>query len=83
MHTSWQLEMTRQMFLLTKENAQAFSSMFGERSFLNLFRDSRTLLDSVRDNLWLLFCYCSMSECWDDMVQYEFVILDPLTANNR
>ena len=29
------------------------------------------------------FCYCSMSECWDDMVQYEFVILDPSTANNR
>ena len=30
---------------------QAFSSMFGERSFLNFFRDSRTMLDSVRDKL--------------------------------
>ena len=30
---------------------QAFSSMFGERSFLNLLRDNRTLLDSVRDKL--------------------------------
>ena len=36
---NWQLEMTCWMFLLTEGNAQAFSSMFGERSFLNLFRD--------------------------------------------
>ena len=28
--------------------------MFGERSFLNLFRDSRTPLDSVRDKLMTL-----------------------------
>ena len=33
---------------------QAFSSMFGERSFLNLFCNSRTLLDSVRDKLMTL-----------------------------
>ena len=55
---------------------QAFSSMFGERSFLNLFRDSRTPLDSVRDKLvtliyFNLFCHCSMLQCWDDMVQCE------------
>ena len=70
-------------FFWPRKNAQAFSSMFGERSFLNFFRDSRTLLASVRDNFWLLFCYCSIFECWDDMVQYEFVILDPSTANNK
>ena len=36
---------------------QAFSSMFGERSFLNLFRDSRTPLDSVRDKLMTLIYF--------------------------
>ena len=36
---------------------QAFSSMFGERSFLNLFRDSRTPLDSVRVNLMTLIYF--------------------------
>ena len=47
--------------------------MSGERSFLNLFLASRTLLDSIRDKLvtLILFCYCSMPECWDDMVQCE------------
>ena len=49
--------MTRWMFLLTEENAQAFSSMFGERSFLNLFRDNRTPLDSVRDKLVTLIYF--------------------------
>ena len=39
--------------------------MSGEVSFLNLFRDSRKPLDSIRDK------HCSMSECWDDMVQCE------------
>ena len=45
--------------------------MFGDRSFLSLFRDSRTLLDSIRDKISTinLFCDCSMPECWDDMVQ--------------
>ena len=61
---------------------QAFSSMFRERSFLNLFRDSQTPLDSVRDKLMTLI-YCSMPKCWDDMVQCEFVISDPSTVNNR
>ena len=45
MLTNWQLEMTRRMFLLPRENAKAFSLMFGERSFLNLFRNSRTPLN--------------------------------------
>ena len=31
--------------------------MFGERSFLNLFRDSRTPLDSVRVNLMTLIYF--------------------------
>ena len=31
--------------------------MFGERSFLNLFRDSRTPLDSVRDKLMTLIYF--------------------------
>ena len=40
---------------------------------MNLFRDSRTLLDSIRDNhvILILSCYYSMPECWDDMVQCE------------
>ena len=48
-HTNWQLEMTRRMFLLTKEKAQAFSLLFREKSFES--RDSRTLLDSIKDKL--------------------------------
>ena len=36
---------------------QAFSAMFSERSFLNLFRDSRTPLDSVRVNLMTLIYF--------------------------
>ena len=31
--------------------------MFGERLFLNLFRDSRTPLDSVRDKLMTLIYF--------------------------
>ena len=64
---------------------QAFSSMFGERSFLNLFRDSqKTARFSKRQTYDTnLICYCSMPKCWDDMVQCEFVISDPSTVNNR
>ena len=64
---------SRGMFLLTKGNGQELSLMSGERSFLNLFRDSRTSLDSIRDKLVTLifFCHCSMPECWDDVVQCE------------
>ena len=36
--------------------------MFGERSFLNLFRDSRTPLDEVRDKLMTLI-YFVIVEC--------------------
>ena len=57
MYTNWQLEMTRRMFLLTKGKWQVFSLMFGERSFLHLFRDSRTLLDSIRDKLVTLIYF--------------------------
>ena len=46
--------------------------MSGEGSFLNLFRDSRTPLDSIRGTCDTnLFCHCSMPEYWDDMVQCE------------
>ena len=36
---------------------QAFSSMFGERSLLNFFRDSRTPLDSVIEKLMTLIYF--------------------------
>ena len=39
------------------ENGQEFSLMSGERSFLNLFRDSRTPLDSIRDKLVTLIYF--------------------------
>ena len=39
---------------------QAFGSMFGERSFLNLFRDSRTPLDSVGDKLMTLIYFVTV-----------------------
>ena len=39
------------IFLILRENWQEFSLMSGERSFFNLFRDSRTPLDSIRDKL--------------------------------
>ena len=49
-------------FFWPKENAQAFSSMFGERSFLNLSRDSRTPLDSIGDKL-LTLTYFFIVQC--------------------
>ena len=48
---------SRRMFLLTKENGQEFSLTSGERSFLNLFCDSRTPLDSIRDKLVTLIYF--------------------------
>ena len=36
---------------------QVFSLMFGERSFFNLFCDSRTPLDSIRDKLVTLIYF--------------------------
>ena len=43
-----------------------------ENVVLNLFHDSRTLLDSKRKTCDInLFCYCSMPECSDDIVQCE------------
>ena len=44
-------------FFWPRENGQAFSLMFGGRSFLNLFRDSRTPLDSIRDKLVTLIYF--------------------------
>ena len=42
--------------------------MFGERSFLNLFRDSRTQLDSVRDKLvtltYFVIVQCPSGTTW-------------------
>ena len=40
---------SRRMFLLTKGKWARVNLMSGERSFLNLFRDSRTPLDSIGD----------------------------------
>ena len=39
------------IFLILRENGQEFSLMSGERSFFNLFRDSRTPLDMVQREL--------------------------------
>ena len=48
MHTNWH---SVGCFFWPRENGQEFSLMSGERSFLNLFHDSRTPLDSTRDKL--------------------------------
>ena len=48
MHTNWN---PVGFFFRLRENGQEFSLMSGERSFLNLFRDIRTPLDSIRDKL--------------------------------
>ena len=48
---------SRRMFLLTKENWARVNLMSGERSFLNLFRDSRTPLDSIGDKLVTLIYF--------------------------
>ena len=55
-----------------RENAQAFSSIFGEMSFWTFPRQSNTSRFNKRQtcNIYL-FYYCSMPECWDDMVQCE------------
>ena len=45
------------IFLILRENWQEFSLMSGERSFFNLFRDSRTPLDSIRDKLVTLIYF--------------------------
>ena len=44
---NWRDSEILRCFFWPRENALAFSSMFGERSFLNLFRDNRTPLDLV------------------------------------
>ena len=44
-------------FFWPRENGQAFSLMFGERSFLNLFRNSWTPLDSIRNKLVTLIYF--------------------------
>ena len=45
------------MFLLTKGKWARVNLMSGERSFLNLFRDSRTPLDSIGDKLVTLIYF--------------------------
>ena len=50
------------IFLILRENGQEFSLMSGERSFFNLFRDSRTPLDSIRDKL-LTLIYFVIVQC--------------------
>ena len=47
----------RRMFLLTKGKCPRVNLMSGERSFLNLFRDSRTPLDSIGDKLVTLIYF--------------------------
>ena len=54
MHTNWHHV---GCFFWPRENGQEFSLMSGERSFLNLFRDSRTPLDSIRDKLVTLIYF--------------------------
>ena len=54
MHTNWH---PVGCFFWPRENGQEFSLMSGERSFLNLFRDSRTPLDSIRDKLVTLIYF--------------------------
>ena len=56
-------------FFWPRENGQEFSLMSGERSFLNLFRDSRTPLDSIRDKLvtliyFVIVQYPSVGTAW-------------------
>ena len=48
---------SRRMFLLTKGKCTRVNLMSGERSFLNLFRDSRTPLDSIGDKLVTLIYF--------------------------
>ena len=54
MHSNWH---PVGCFFWPWENGQEFSLMSGERSFLNLFRDSRTPLDSIRDKLVTLIYF--------------------------
>ena len=54
MHTNWHAV---GCFFWPRENGQEFSLMSGERSFLNLFRDSRTPLDSIRNKLVTLIYF--------------------------
>ena len=54
MHTNWY---PVGFFFWPRENGQEFSLMSGERSFLNLFRDSRTPPDSIRDKLVTLIYF--------------------------
>ena len=59
MHTNWH---PVGCFFRPRENGQEFSLMSGERSFLDLFRDSRTPLDSIREKFVTLI-YFVMIQC--------------------
>ena len=54
---------------------QAFNSMFGERSFLNLFRNSRTPLDSIRDKLMTLIYFVVVQCPSDETTWYSASLL--------
>ena len=54
MHANWH---PVGCFFWPRGNRQEFSLMSGERSFLNLFRDSRTPLDSIWDKLVTLIYF--------------------------
>ena len=54
MHTNWH---PVGCFFRPRENGQEFSLMSGERSFLDLFRDSRTPLDSIREKFVTLIYF--------------------------
>ena len=65
MHTNWQLEMTRRMFLITKRKRASIS--FNVSTIVEQIArfNKRQTCDTN------LFCHCSMPEYWDDMVQCE------------
>ena len=48
---------SRRMFLLTKGKRARISFNVGERSFFNLFRDSRTPLDSIGEKFVTLIYF--------------------------
>ena len=54
MHSNWH---PVGCFFWRRENGQEFSFMSEERSFLNLFHDSRAPLDSIRDKLVTLIYF--------------------------
>ena len=71
MHTSWQLEMTRRTFPLTKgKRACSWFNVWRMVVFEPLPRYLNTARFNKRQTCDTnSFCYRSMPECWDDIVQ--------------